>query len=270
MTHEHDDSILTAYEGRGASWASGPERVYDRFAVELIRVCPLSLRGASVLDLGAGTGAASRAVAAAGGHPIALDAAFDMLVHNRRAPARRIVGDALALPFGEGAFDAVAAAFSISHVDDPTAALREARRVTRGGGAVIASVFSAAEAHPSKPLIDAAAERFGFRYPGWYVHLKAHAEPLTSEESALAAVASAAGLAEVQVVARRIDVGLSRPDDLIQWRFGMAHLAPFVESLDAATRAALVREARTAIGEDPSPLQPEVLLMSSRVPPARM
>jgi SAM-dependent methyltransferase len=255
--------VTAAYEGRGASWARGPQKVYDRLAEELVRTCPLPLGGALVLDLGAGTGAASRAVAAQGGRPIALDAALDMLMQNRRPPS--VVGDLLALPFAPDVFDAVVAAFSISHVDDPAGALREAARVTRPKGAVLASVFSATEAHPSRAQIDEAAERFGFRHPRWYLYMKSYAEPLTSTVDALGDAARAAGLTNVEVAPRRIDVGLSRPDDLIRWRFGMAHLSPFIESLDAATREALIEEIRLAIGQDPPPLEPEVLVLCGRV-----
>jgi hypothetical protein len=46
--------------------------------------------------------------------------------------------------------------------------------------------------------------------------------------------------------------GLSTPAQLASWRLGMAHLAPFVRSLDAPRRAAVRRAAERAVtGAEP-------------------
>jgi len=47
------------------------------------------------------------------------------------------VMDASALDFGDGEFDATLATYVISAVPDPVAALREMRRVTKPGGAIV-------------------------------------------------------------------------------------------------------------------------------------
>jgi SAM-dependent methyltransferase len=50
------------------------------------------------------------------------------------------LGYATALPFDVGEFDVVAARHMLYHVDDPLAAIREARRVLRPGGRFVATV----------------------------------------------------------------------------------------------------------------------------------
>ena len=54
-------------------------------------------------------------------------------------------GDMESLPFGDGAFDAVTGVNAFQFAGDPQRALREAARVTRPGGRVIASLFAAPE-----------------------------------------------------------------------------------------------------------------------------
>jgi len=102
-------------------------------ATAAIAMLPLPLAGWLVLDLGAGTGPASRCIARAGGRPVALDAAHGMLLQARQdhshlgsRPPACTVGEAERLPFRTGCFAAVVAAFSLSHVARPGLALAEA------------------------------------------------------------------------------------------------------------------------------------------------
>jgi ubiquinone/menaquinone biosynthesis C-methylase UbiE len=53
-----------------------------------------------------------------------------------------VQGDALGLPFADGAFDRVIAAEVLEHIDDDTAALRELVRVLRPGGTMAVTVPS--------------------------------------------------------------------------------------------------------------------------------
>jgi SAM-dependent methyltransferase len=257
-------ALASAYGAAAGNWADGPARAYDRLAEALVAARPESLAGAMVLDLGAGTGAASRAVAQAGGKAVAVDVAVGMLRHRREARPPAAAGDSCALPFRTGAFDAVAAAFVLNHLPDPVRGLVEANRVTRPGGIVLASVFSARSVHPAKEQIEAVATRFGYRRPPWYERMKAEVEPLTATPGALEAAARAAGLADVRVVEQEVDVGLDSAEDLIAWRLGMASMAPFVASLDGGRRGDLLEAAREAVGPSPQPLRPPVLILSSR------
>jgi hypothetical protein len=68
---------------------------------------------------------------------------------------------------------------------------------------------------------------------------------------------------------REVDTGVASPEALVVWRLGIAHLAPFVASMLPAERAAFVAEARAAVGSEPQPLRPLVLMLSSRAPAQR-
>jgi len=60
--------------------------------------------------------------------------------------------DAQALPFADGAFDAVACQFGIMFFPDKALALREARRVLVPGGQLAFSVWDSLEANPSAKI----------------------------------------------------------------------------------------------------------------------
>jgi SAM-dependent methyltransferase len=241
-------TVADAYSQTGAAWQAGPGAIYDRLATVLVDSAPVDLRGRLVLDLGAGTGAASRAIAAAGGVAIAVDAAYGMLATDRSRRPAAVVGDACALPLRNHAVDAVVAAFSLNHLDDPVAGLREAARVTRPGGAVLASAYAEDDTHPAKDAAEAAAREHGWRPPPWYPHMRAKAMPKLASVERARAVLVDAGLSG-DVFARRIAFPELGPDQLLAWRFGMAQLAPFVATLTADARAAMVRRARMLLDE---------------------
>jgi SAM-dependent methyltransferase len=243
-------TIADAYSQTGAAWQAGPGAIYDRLATVLVDSRPGDLRGRIVLDLGAGTGAASRAIAAVGGIAIAADAAYGMLAADRHRRPAAVVGDACALPMRDRSLDAVVAAFSLNHLDDPVAGLREAARVTRPGGAVLASAYAEDDTHPAKHAAETAAREHGWEPPPWYVHMRTDAVPkLASAERADAALRDAGLQGDAHGV--RVSFPELGPDQLLAWRFGMAQLAPFVATLRADARAAMVRRARTLLDDEP-------------------
>jgi demethylmenaquinone methyltransferase/2-methoxy-6-polyprenyl-1,4-benzoquinol methylase len=69
---------------------------------------------------------------------VAGDFTFEMLVLGARKGLARVAApvacDGLRLPFADGTFDAVGAAFGVRNFEDLGAGLREMRRVTRHGG----------------------------------------------------------------------------------------------------------------------------------------
>jgi ubiquinone/menaquinone biosynthesis C-methylase UbiE len=101
--------------------------------------------GSSLLDLGCGTGEQTRALAtrvAPGGRAVGVDLSQSMIGEaRRRAGGAGVavefeVGDAQALPFADGTFDACRSERMLTHVPDPRAALAEMVRVCRPGGRV--------------------------------------------------------------------------------------------------------------------------------------
>jgi ubiquinone/menaquinone biosynthesis C-methylase UbiE len=111
--------------------------------VGLLGVVP----GERVLDIGCGSGAATRTLArrvVPGGRVVGLDASAALLKVARELAEEAglgesiefKVGDGRALPFPDASFDCVLAATTLSHVPDPERALAEMVRVTRPGGRV--------------------------------------------------------------------------------------------------------------------------------------
>jgi ubiquinone/menaquinone biosynthesis C-methylase UbiE len=94
--------------------------------------------GALVLELGVGTGRIARPIADAGCRVIGLDVSAEMM---RKAAEKGIDkllrGSILALPLADHSVDAVMVVHVLHHIADWRAALTEAMRVVRPGGALI-------------------------------------------------------------------------------------------------------------------------------------
>jgi demethylmenaquinone methyltransferase/2-methoxy-6-polyprenyl-1,4-benzoquinol methylase len=92
--------------------------------------------GDRVLDACCGTGDLAIAARQAGGRVTGLDFSEPMLERARRksAAVEWVRGDLLALPFGDGSFDAATVGFGVRNLDDVEGGLGELRRVLRAGG----------------------------------------------------------------------------------------------------------------------------------------
>lgn len=112
--------------------------------------------GERILDVAAGTGTSSLALAAAGARVTASDPSPGMLaVGRQRHPHLDFVeADALDLPFPDASFDAVTITFGLRNIGDARRALREMARVCRPGGRLVICEFST----PTTPPL-----RFGHR-----------------------------------------------------------------------------------------------------------
>ncbi len=110
--------------------------------------------GDRLLDLGCGFGRHAFEAARRGASVVALDAGADEVAQVRATlgamvdageldpghPALAVRGNALALPFADGAFDRVIASEVLEHIPDDCAAMRELARVLRPGGTMAVTV----------------------------------------------------------------------------------------------------------------------------------
>jgi SAM-dependent methyltransferase len=254
------------YAGAGRSWATGASLVYGPIAAELVGLAPRGLAGHAVLDVGAGTGVASAALTAAGAAPIAVDSSFDMLAWNAGDRPPAAVGDICALPLADAAVDDSLAAFVLNHLEQPAAGFSELIRVTRPGGAVLAAVYSNASKSEARDRVDAAAGRAGWQAPRWYVELKATATPLLGSAGDMADAAKASGLVDIEAHERPVDVGVTEPEQLVEYRFGQPHFSRWLADLDDEQAAAARRSAVEAARPVMTPYCPIVVFLTARVP----
>ena len=128
------------------SASDGYERFMGRWSR---RLAPLFVtfagitEGDRVLDVGSGTGALSAAAAAIESVQVTgieRSAAYVAYARNH-VDGRFEVGDALALPFSDDAFDRALSMLVLNFVPDPAAALQQMIRVTRPCGVVAAAVW---------------------------------------------------------------------------------------------------------------------------------
>ncbi|HEY8599027.1 MAG TPA: methyltransferase domain-containing protein [Thermomicrobiales bacterium] len=138
---------------------------WTRDLVALAAVRP----GERVLDLACGTGVVARAVAAqpnGAGPIVGLDTSPSMLATARAVAAELPIawreGDAVALPFADGAFDVVLCQQGLQFMADKRAALAEAYRVLAPGGRALLSVWRPTRDTPGwRALEEALARRVG-------------------------------------------------------------------------------------------------------------
>ena len=103
-----------------------------------------AVAGERILDIAAGTGTSSAALAKSGADVVAADFSPGMIeVGRKRHPSISfVVADAMDLPFEDGEFDAVTASFGLRNVENPKKALAEMYRVLKPGGRLVICEFS--------------------------------------------------------------------------------------------------------------------------------
>lgn len=254
------------YAGAAQRWAEGASIVYGPIAADLIASTPHPLAGRRVLDAGAGTGIASAILRSAGATPIAADLSFDMLAWNANERPPATVADVRALPFQNDAVDDVVAAFVLNHLVDPAAGMTELQRVTRPGGALLACVYAVANRSEARDAVDEAAQREGWQIPRWYRDIKRSAVPMLGTADDMERVATRVGLADISACERPVDVGVTTPEQLVDYRLGQAHFSPWLSHLEpgraAEIRAHLVEVARPIM----RPYLPIVVFLAARIP----
>ena len=125
------DRIAPVYDAMNHLMTAGLDRRWRRVAAEAV-VRP----GDRVLDACCGTGDLALACARAGGRVTGLDFSERMLerARSKSSAVEWIQGDALALPFEDGSFDAATVGFGVRNLESLERGLGELRRVLRPGG----------------------------------------------------------------------------------------------------------------------------------------
>jgi SAM-dependent methyltransferase len=162
--------------------------------------------GSRYLDVGCGAGLAAQLAAQMGARVCGIDAAEGMLaVARKRTPAGDFrLGDIEALPFPDRSFDLVTGFNAFQFAGDPENALMQARRVAAPAGTVVIVVWDKPEGMGAALLVSA---------------LKPLLPPMPagtpgpfalSDESALRALAAAAGLTPLEIL--DVDTPWTYPD----------------------------------------------------------
>jgi demethylmenaquinone methyltransferase / 2-methoxy-6-polyprenyl-1,4-benzoquinol methylase len=125
------DRIAPVYDVMNRVMTAGLDRRWRRLAVAEV-VWP----GDRVLDACCGTGDLAVEAERRGGRVVGLDFSERMLERARKKSGaiEWVQGDALALPFEDGAFDAATVGFGVRNLADLGAGLRELARVLKPGG----------------------------------------------------------------------------------------------------------------------------------------
>lgn len=126
---------------RPEEWALSEDQQLPTYEAALRRVGFEA--GHRVLDIGCGVGAFLRLVAERGGEPCGIDASEALIAFARaRLPEADLrVGEMESLPWPDETFDLVTGFNAFFFANDLVAALREARRVARPGGAIVIQVW---------------------------------------------------------------------------------------------------------------------------------
>lgn len=165
-------------EARPQSW-DNLAHLYDSkilpltrpYAEDALRLVGLA-RGQKLLDVAAGTGAATLLAAAQGAEVTAIDFAPAMVGELRaRVQAAKLqnvrveVMDGQALDLPESAFDAAVSVFGLNFFPDRVRGMREMRRTLKPGGRAAIVSWGPPQAAPFLPLVREAATRAGIELP---------------------------------------------------------------------------------------------------------
>jgi demethylmenaquinone methyltransferase / 2-methoxy-6-polyprenyl-1,4-benzoquinol methylase len=139
------DRIAGVYDVMNSVMTAGLHHRWRERAVDLARVGP----GSRALDVATGTGDLAIALAARGAEVVGSDFSEGMLERARlKSPAVRWEqANALALPYGDGEFDAATVGFGARNFSELAVGLREMVRVVRPGGRVVVLEITT----PTKP-----------------------------------------------------------------------------------------------------------------------
>lgn len=170
-------------------------------------------KGQSVLDLCSGHGVVAAELASRGATVTGVDfsPAMVTLAENAVPDAHFVVGDAMALAFGDDVFDAVTIGFGVPHFPDPSKGLGEVSRVLKPKGRLAFSIWQG----------KGSAGGFGWLFEAFDVHGDASitlppgpdAHAFADAEVALPTL-EALGFTAVSMNIARAYLNVDQPEDL--------------------------------------------------------
>lgn len=208
--------------------------------------------GERVLDVACGTGIVARQAAplvGADGLVVALDMNAAMLAVARALPVPSGAtitwheGNAMALPFPDGAFDVVLCQHGLQFVPDRAAAVREMRRVLAPGGRALVIVLQALARHPVfEALMESVARHLS-------LPLSAVMTPFVlNDADALRTLFTAAGFEKVDIFPESTTVRFPEPERFVPLALtSSAAAVPAIAQLQAPARAALLDTVRAEV-----------------------
>jgi SAM-dependent methyltransferase len=255
-----------------AAYERGIGRWSRRLAPAFLDFCgPVAGR---VLDIGCGTGILTESLLARGSVTgvVGIDVAEPLLARARgviadpRATFDHV--DAAALPYAGESFDHALSMLVVNFLEDRSASLREAMRVTRAGGTVAAAVWDM---------------RGGFMYARFAWDIAAALDPVAATErdklfktrflrpGSLEALWTELGLIEVHGQSLAIDMTFSDFDDYWQPLLGTGQtFGKYFGALPAAARLRTCEAVRAAflVADDDGPrsFAARAFVVSGRVP----
>jgi ubiquinone/menaquinone biosynthesis C-methylase UbiE len=160
---------ITFHSFEQAGWSE--RGVVDAYELALTQVTTQSIpalldaagvtRGMRVLDVATGPGHVAAAAAERGAVVTAIDFSPAMVERARSRGVDAREGDAQALPYSDGIFDAVVTSFGMLHFAEPERALAEAWRVLASGARMAFTVWAPADRAVVLGIPQQAVQRYG-------------------------------------------------------------------------------------------------------------
>ena len=97
--------------------------------------------------------------------------------------------------------------------------------------------------------------------------MKACAVPLLGSAELMEAAARRAGLAGIRAEERPVDVGVTDPEQLADYRFGQAHFAAWLDEIGPERTRTLKQDAASEIRPIMEPYRPIVVFLAALSPP---
>lgn len=203
--------------------------------------------GRRVLDVACGPGRVAAAAAARGAAATGVDLAPGMVALARRLHPGISFEEAEveALPFADGAFDALTCSFGIGHFPHPEAAMAECRRVLAPGGRLACAWWDDPARQRLQALFREAVAEVGAPPPD---HVPRHSTLRFCDAAEFRRLLEGAGLVDVAVAGHTAEHRM--PDSEALWQGGVTSLAMTSaaiiyqpEPVQARIRAAFERRA---------------------------